>query len=51
MKTYMSISMYPEYAFVHVHVRNESGYEFSMCEQISKEKAFELSYEFNIQIN
>lgn len=50
MNTYMSISMYPEYAFVHVHVKNEDGYEFSMCEQVSKEKALELAWQFNIQI-
>lgn len=50
MKTYMTISMYPEYAFIHIHVVNSTGYNFSTCEQIDKEKALELAWQFNIQI-
>ena len=46
----MSISMYPEFAFIHIHAENEFGYEFSMCDQVSKEKALEVARQFNIQV-
>ena len=51
MNTYISISMYPDSAFIHVTIENINGYKYSTCEQVSIEKAKEVAWEFNIKIN
>jgi hypothetical protein len=43
--------MYPDCAFLHITIVSERGFRHSSCEMISKEKAKELSWAFNIKIN
>ena len=51
MNTYMSISMYPDKAFLHITIINEYGYKHTTCEMVTIEKAKELAIQFNIKIN
>ena len=50
METYISISMYPEHAYVHIYIVSENGYEFSTCNMVTIEEARRLSFEFNVEI-
>ena len=51
METYLYISMYPDKAFIHAIIENAQGETFSMCEQITLERAKELAWKFNIQLS